>query len=223
MKKNHIKNKKGRKKRKRAYNELIVDSGETAKYIHTNKTLKINNNETFSLIKEIDINKDEESKTKKEKILQNSIFIYKNVQFTSINIPASDDEIAETNSFRKNNNFVYHLIYSYSNINYQILKQHTIIGDGNCFFRNISFFYSQKEIYHPFFRNFLYEYLNNNKQDIIDNYPDIEVNDILTKTVNYIPKICRNGNFAGFFELGYVIKILDLNIVYIKKKIIIII
>ena len=65
-------------------------------------------------------------------------------------------------------------------------------------FRNLSFFYTKKQNYYSFFLDILYQYINNSKDNIITEYPQIEIDDILINTEEYIPKIKNNKYYAGF-------------------------
>ena len=72
--------------------------------------------------------------------------------------------------------------------------------------------------YHAFFRNILFQYISNNETDTLNEFPQIEVKDKLIETINYLPKIAIERNYAGFFEIGHSIKLLKLNNIAIYKK-----
>ena len=61
-----------------------------------------------------------------------------------------------------------------------IINQNSV--NGNCFYKSISQFYYNKEIYHNYFRKTIAEYIELNKQEECIKYPYIYKNehDILT-------------------------------------------
>ena len=146
-----------------------------------------------------------------------NLFIYQNIKINENNIP-TDNEILNSEKYRNNNNFVYQLVFSHSDINQDILKQNKIKGDRNCFFRNLSYFYTKDENYYSFFRDNLFQYINNNKDNIIAEYPKIEVDDIIINTEEYIPKIKENKFYGGFFEIGQIKNLIKINIAIHKKE-----
>ena len=83
-----------------------------------------------------------------------------------------------------------------------LVQEQSIDGDGKCYFRNLSYFYVNNQEYHAFFRNILFQYISNNQTDILNEFPQIEVKDKLISTINFLPKIAIESNYAGFFEIG---------------------
>ena len=71
--------------------------------------------------------------------------------------------IINQNGFNLNNKFLYFNVTNKKIIEYTITKEIKIDGDGNCFFRNLSYFFTAKQEYYPFFRRILFLYINKNK------------------------------------------------------------
>ena len=51
----------------------------------------------------------------------------------------------------------------YENLNNNILEENTVFerniyGDGNCFFLSVSFFFTNSQNYHEYYRNYIYNY-----------------------------------------------------------------
>ena len=63
-----------------------------------------------------------------------------------------------TNDYRNNNKLLYLKVKTHDIIEKNLLSEREIELDGNCFFRNISFFFTKKEDYHLFFREALCKY-----------------------------------------------------------------
>ena len=72
------------------------------------------------------------------------------------------------------NNNINLLIYNNDKIKFNIFKQIEIYADGNCYYRALSKFMTNTEIYHPFFRNVIYNYIKDNKNKFLeeDSYVD---------------------------------------------------
>ena len=101
----------------------------------------------------------------------------------NIKIP-SKNEIKKAENYRLQNNFIYQKLYAHENILKNILIEQSIDGDGNCFFSNLSYLYT-------------------NNQEIIyflEIFPQIEVKDKIIDTTNYISKVTIEKNYSGFFE-----------------------
>ena len=78
-----------------------------------------------------------------------------------------------------------------------------VYEDGHCFYRCISHYLTGKETYHLFFRTIVYEFANENINEIIVNIPYIEYNCNVVNTDEYIPKIKISGIFRRFRMLYY--------------------
>ena len=124
---------------------------------------------------------------------------------------------------RNNNNFLYYFVDNKQNDKFNQVNLIKITKDGNCFYRNISFFLTKNEDYHIYIRALIYEYINQNKSDIINNFPNITLNTKLINTESYIPEILKDGTFAGDLEISQAIKIFNLKIavytLYVNKDV----
>jgi len=128
------------------------------------------------------------------------------------------EEINKTVKFRNNNNFLYHFVINHENIDSKYLIEKEIGGDGNCFFRNLSYYYTNLEKYHLFFRELLYNYIIDNQTNVIKDFPQIVIKEKIVNTKDYIPNIAIAGNYANGFEIGNIVKILNLNIAVYTKE-----
>ena len=77
-----------------------------------------------------------------------------------------------------------------------------VIGDGNCYFRNLSIFFTGNENFYSFFRNITYIYIDKNKNYIYKNCPQVLLNDNFIDLNQYIPLINNDKQFAGDLEIG---------------------
>ena len=87
-----------------------------------------------------------------------------------------------------------------------------IIGDGNCFYRAISYYFNKDENQYPNLRNTTYNYVKNNLTQFyeycyVENntyYIDIEEEQKVHKYIldDYVENIKKNGFFAGFIEIN---------------------
>ena len=92
---------------------------------------------------------------------------------------------------RKKNKFLYHKVLKKEIIYKNEIIILNVIGDGNCYFRNLSLYFTNNENYHIFFRELLYIYINKNKEDIIKENPFHLYKDKLIKVIDYIPLIVK--------------------------------
>ena len=145
------------------------------------KTINNNINNEEDINKEANIN----TKNKKESLIElnNSYnFFNFNFDFEKDNMPPSD-LIKKGNNNRLMNYEIYRLLLKTNNNNLKNLKFkenifdiENIYNDGNCFYRAISSFICTSEQYRIFFRNLVYDYINNNYNDIIVKSPYIYYN-----------------------------------------------
>ena len=120
---------------------------------------------------------------------------------------------------RKKNKFLYHKVLKKEIIYKNEIIILNVIGDGNCYFRNLSLYFTNNENYHIFFRELLYIYINKNKEDIIKENPYHLYKDKLIKVIDYIPLIKKEKNFAGELEIAQSIFLYKINIaIYIKDN-----
>ena len=96
-------------------------------------------------------------------------------------------------------------------------------ANGNCFYKTISQFYYNKEIYHNYFRKTIAEYIELNKQEECIKYPYIYKNehDILTWH-EYFNELILIGCYAGKYEIINASKIYNCNFIIYKTQTIII-
>ena len=57
-------------------------------------------------------------------------------------------------------------------LNYMENIEKNITGDGNCFYRCISYYFLESEDFHLDYRNLLYEYMEKNKELFLDFFQD---------------------------------------------------
>ena len=144
MKRNKKKQKKY--KSKRNYNTMKKDfQDEKDDYIAFRKpSFKENNSKKESLVKN-------ETQILKEPSLDIYDFfkISKNEYNIDPFIIAPNMElINSTKIFREKNNFLYHKVLNKENIDFFESKYYDVQPDGNCFFRNISYFFTKNENYY---------------------------------------------------------------------------
>ena len=91
-------------------------------------------------------------------------------------------------------------------------------ANGNCFYKSISQFYYNKEIYHIYFRKTIAEYIELNKQEECIKYPYIHKNehDILTWH-EYFNELILTGCYAGEYEIINASKIYNCNFIIYKN------
>ena len=70
--------------------------------------------------------------------------------------------------------------YLYNNIenNYIDTKYifiRKIIGDGNCYFRSLSFYFTNSHNYYHYFRNYIYNHIKNNEKYYLNEFPFINI------------------------------------------------
>ena len=136
------------------------------------------------------------------------------------NLIPSNEELIETETYRKQNKYLYHYIINKEYLPKEYIEEIEINPDGNCFYNNLSYFYTGKEVYHRFFRMLIYIYIKENEDSIIINSPYILIDgDKNIDTDKYIENIKKDTFYAGDMELSNCIKIFDLNIaIYIKEN-----
>ena len=93
-----------------------------------------------------------------------------------------------------------------------------IYGDGNCFYRAVSYYICNSEQYHLFFRNLIYDFITANKNDIIIKFPYVYYNGKAVDIEDYIPLIKKPGTYAGELEAQILSNILDIIILILEYK-----
>ena len=144
MKRNKKKQKKY--KSKRNYNTMKKDfQDEKDDYIAFRKpSFKENNSKKESLVKN-------ETQILKEPSLD--IYDFFKISKSEYNIDpfiiAPNMELINSSKiFREKNNFLYHKVLNKENIDFFESKYYDVQPDGNCFFRNISYFFTKNENYY---------------------------------------------------------------------------
>ena len=79
----------------------------------------------------------------------------------------------------------------------------------------VSFFLVQKNIIY-FFRKFIYNSINNHLEEILFQFSYVYFRGKTTETVEYIPYIEKNINYAGELECNIITIILNFNILVLK-------
>ena len=107
-----------------------------------------------------------------------------------------------------------------------------MIGDGNCFYRAISYYFNKDEKQYPDLRQTTYNYVKNNitrfyeycyvENDIY--YIDIEEGQEVHKYIldDFVKKIKTNGFLAGFIEINAMSILINRPIIILKILILII-
>ena len=93
-----------------------------------------------------------------------------------------------------------------------------IYGDGNCFYRAISYYICNSEEYHLFFRNLVYDYIMANKNDIIVKFPYVYNNGKAVDIEDYIPLIKKQGTYAGELEAQILSNLLNILLLILEYK-----
>ena len=80
-----------------------------------------------------------------------------------------------------------------------------VIGDGNCFYRSISVYFSNSETFHSEVRNLIYETAKENKETIRPFFIEGAEDEILidSKLDGYIENIKRNYFYEGIIEISF--------------------
>ena len=99
-----------------------------------------------------------------------------------------------------------------------------IIGDGNCFYRSLCYFYRENQDEYNEFRELIVKYIDNNPDEYLEGVADEDIdileNDdeitILNKKREYIKRYAeialKDGEFAGDFEITTACTLFDCNI-----------
>ena len=91
-----------------------------------------------------------------------------------------------------------------------------IKGDGNCFFLNLSYFFTKIQNY--FFWEIIYLYIDSYKKEINKKSPYCLFEGKLICLYDYIPYIRKYKNFTGDLEIANSINLFKINIgVYYEK------
>ena len=99
------------------------------------------------------------------------------------------------------------------------MREATIIGDGNCFFSNITYFYILKGDYYLLLRRILVTCIEKNKTKNISDFPQIEIYNKLINTIYYIPKRSNNKNYSNGFEIWNFYEYIQNRHYYLKDNI----
>ena len=95
---------------------------------------------------------------------------------------------------------------------YNFFKMIKIYPDGNCFYRALSKFMTDKEDYHHYFRNTIYNYIEDNK-DIIFKYNEyLDYGNTYIHYLDYIDKIKELSFYTGETEIITAVKLFKINI-----------
>ena len=114
------------------------------------------------------------------------------------------------------NDYVNQFININDKIKFNIFKQIQIYADGNCYYRALSKFMTDKEIYHPFYRNTIYNYIIDNKKNFLDqdsyvDYLEHNINSVININ-EYIEKINTLDFYEGEVEIAATSKLFKINI-----------
>ena len=219
------------KSKKRNYNEM-KKSGKT-KSKDKNKKIKINskfiaNNPINSNNKMIKLNIDNDYIKNNKIYLHPNSFILNEFNINenmleieedlnyNISVP-SNKEMQNYIDKSENNYLLYYKIINHLNIEPTEFIEKNINKDGNCFFNNISYFFTNTEDYHLFFRYILYKYCKYYLSEITNYHPLIDYKGKTYSTINYINLIKNTNFYAGDLELSQCIFLYNINIVVYEK------
>ena len=93
-------------------------------------------------------------------------------------------------------------------------------GDGNCYFRTLSLYFTQAQPYYEFFREQIYNGAKENLNDIKEFFISDEKDELIgnNKIEGYVNKIKDNYFFAGNIEIYITRKIFNLNIAAYERS-----
>ena len=102
-----------------------------------------------------------------------------------------------------------HRIHDKQPINQEEINISPITGDGNCFYRSISLYFTNEQTNHKIIREIIYEAAKEYKEDIKPFFLTGISDEILAdaKLENYIEKIKSDSFYAGIIELSLAAKI----------------
>ena len=128
-----------------------------------------------------------------------------------------EKDITNVNNLNEfNNSFIEGNRYKTSIPSKNIINK-KINPDGNCFYNAISYYYHLTEEYHENYREMIYSACANSIDELkefmfSDSDNDLNEEDRISKTKEYINNIRINGNWAGDFEINKMAIILQINI-----------
>ena len=125
---------------------------------------------------------------------------------------STNEDIEKNELYRIDNKYLINIILTKKYIPNNIVEEISITKDGNCFYSNLSYFFTGKEKYNNYFRELTYEYLMANKINIILETPYTYYNDQIIEIDKYIDNIKNNAFYAGDLELSKIIDLLKINI-----------
>ena len=130
---------------------------------------------------------------------------------------STNEDIEKNELYRIDNKYLINIILTKKYIPNNIVEEISITKDGNCFYSNLSYFFTGKEKYNNYFRELTYKYLMANKINIILETPYTYYNDQIIEIDKYIDNIKNNAFYAGDLELSKIIDLLKINIAFYKK------
>jgi len=111
-------------------------------------------------------------------------------------------------------------------IEYEDYYIKNVRGDGNCYFRCISYYFRESELYYNEYRQPIYELFKENVDKFTDYVPDHEIldepepkteEDILNLLKKYAETIKINGTWSGDYELAKTAYFFQININVLYK------
>lgn len=191
------------KNKKRIYNQMInnykndnIDEDINCNN-HSNKVLKLNSDNDF--IKNNKIHLHQESFIIKNFDVKENYFILNRDINYDINIPNNVEFKAYEEKSENNYKLIYEIL-KHLNLKVNSVKEINIQKDGNCFYNNLSFFYTNTQEYNFLFRFILFKYCSDYIEEIRKEHPLIFYYGKNYKTKDYIKKIKNKSFFLGILK-----------------------
>ena len=114
---------------------------------------------------------------------------------------------------------LYHKIINFENLSDNEVEEIKILEDGNCYYNNLSYYYTGKQDYNQFFRLLIYKYIKKNKNDVLIHNPYTLINEEIVDIEDYIELIKNNTFYSGDLEIAKTKEIFNLNLAVYRKSI----
>ena len=157
---------------------------------------------------DIQININNKNNNCNKKSSRNECYVHNNANFI-LNKSKEDDS-------KYINEQLYQKVLNHENLSRDIINIKNVEGDGNCFYRVISQFLFNNELFHQKIRNEIYEKAENRGKNDLKGINLLENVDLSAS--KYINNIQFNGGFAGDYEISIAHKLYSINIAAYRFK-----